>query len=355
MPAQELHSYELPKLKAGMLLGKSVLDLRGRILLSEGTVLSDPLIDRLFRLGVEDVMIQEEASVTLEGSVTLEAAKVESLHKAAKVIKDAFKAIEHYDKVPVKVFENVAKSDLIPIVNGPASLNYLTLDHPAPEYLFNHSMNVGLLSGAIGKWLGYEEKAISDLIMAGLLHDIGKAKIPAELVNKPGKLSEAEMKVMRLHATYSYSMIASLPGISKEAAFAVLQHHERLDGSGYPGHFTADKIHPYSRIVAIADTYDAMISNRLYSEKVTPFAAAEHLSKNMYGKFDIEICSTFLNEFGQSISGNMVKLTDGSEGQLIITGPFVTAKPILHRLDGQFVTLPDFKSIAEIMPYPISS
>jgi HD-GYP domain-containing protein (c-di-GMP phosphodiesterase class II) len=202
-------------------------------------------------------------------------------------------------------------------------------------------------------WLHYSSGEINELILAGLLHDIGKTQIPMSILQKMGKLSQDEMHLAQLHATYSYSLLSSVEGLSSDVIFGILQHHERLDGSGYPGNFSSTKIHRYARIIAIADIYDAMTSDRVYKDKVTPFLAADELAYGMISKLDVGICTTFLDQFRYSILGNTVNLKDGQEGEIVYLGEFLNPSPIIKCTNGNIVKLDDWKDITKVKPVAI--
>jgi len=156
------------------------------------------------------------------------------------------------------------------------------------------------------------------------------------------------MASLKLHSTYSFSLLNKSSIISADIKFGILQHHERLDGSGYPGNFKENKIHRYARVIAIADIYDAMTSERNYRQKSNPFAVADALAKDMYSKLDATLCTTFLTHFSNFIIGNTVLLADGREGEIIYTGHFLNFSPIVRTTDGECVTIADWRTITKI-------
>ncbi len=342
-------SYKLDQIAPGMELGQDILNSQGKILLAEGAILNESLLESLSKLDIEEIAIKENAPFK-NNLLALDETKMQLLNQAVAQIKDAFRIIERYGKVPFKTFQTVANNNVWPLVFSHSAINYLNIDRAKTDYLYDHSVNVALLSGLIGKWSGYSHDEISELILTGLLHDIGKTKIAPAILNKTTQLTAQEMETIKLHATYSFSLLSKIDSIPLDVKFGILQHHERLDGSGYPGHFKKDKIHRYARIVAIADIYDAMTSERNFCHKNNPFIVADTLVKDMYSKLDATLCTTFLTRFSNFIIGNTVQLTDGREAEIIYTGHFLNFSLVVRTPDGECLTISDWHSIEKVLP-----
>ena len=197
------------------------------------------------------------------------------------------------------------------------------------EYTYTHSINTAIYSMLIGKWLHLSKVDTNNLILSGLLHDIGKIKIPNEILNKAGKYTEDEYGMMKLHPSYGYELLKTEDSLDQNVKLAVLLHHERSDGSGYPYHFTEEKMNLYSRIVAFADVYDAMISDRVYRKKMTPFEAFELLFNSLKDQFDSKIAHIFFKKYPAYLIGATVRLSNGEQGEIVhipasdITSPIV--------------------------------
>lgn len=207
------------------------------------------------------------------------------------------------------------------------------------DYTFRHSINVAIVAGLTGKWLGLENKVLRELILAGILHDIGKTQIPLSILNKPGDLSFSEMGEMKRHPLLGYQLLQSYEEIPQLVKLWILQHHERLDGSGYPYAREGSQVSYHAQIIAVADIYDAMTSNRVYRNAATPFGVIEELCKEMFGKLDPLICTTFLDKLNESLIGNSVRLNNGAEAIIIhIDFPRVT-KPLIKTSQGECIDL----------------
>ncbi len=345
--AVEIYRYKLSQIVSGMEVGRPIFDRHGVTLLTEGTVLNERLLRRLASFGVNEIDIKEQSRLD-NGSILFDVEQLKIYQTAVNKVKVLFNNMIGYKKVSLPQFQDIASNQIAPLVSSHFAINYLNLEQPRDDYTFCHCINVALLSGLIGKWLHCSSEEINELILAGLLHDIGKTQIPMSILQKMGKLSKDEMHLAHLHSTYSYNLLSSVEGLSSDIVFGVLQHHERLDGSGYPGNFSHTKIHRYARIIAIADIYDAMTSDRAYNDKVTPFLAADALACGMFSKLDIGICTTFLDQFRYSILGNTVKLKDGQEGEIVYLGEFLNSSPIIKCANGKIVKLDDWKSITKV-------
>jgi len=213
------------------------------------------------------------------------------------------------------------------------------------DYTFHHSLDVAVLCGVVGRWLGYKGEELKDLVLAGLLHDIGKTQIPLEILRKPGKLTPEETKIMQLHTTRGYNLVKELD-LPAAVTYAVLQHHEREDGSGYPLQVTGDKIHPFAKLIAVIDIYDAMTCDKVYRKKVTPFEAVETITRDMYDKLDPNICAVFLNNVRDYFIGNTVLLSDGREAEVVYLGQYISSRPVVRTEDGLFIDLEQRKELS---------
>ena len=163
----------------------------------------------------------------------------------------------------------------------------------ADSYTYTHSINVALLSTLIGKWMKYGKNMQDSLMLAGLLHDIGKMKIDKNILNKPDKLTEDEFEEIKKHPVYSYELLQDNKDIPLDVKVGILMHHERMDGSGYPYGVYNENINEIAKVLAIADAYDAMISERPYQKKRSPFEVIQLMQTGIFGKLDPKILLTF--------------------------------------------------------------
>ncbi|MEN6564689.1 MAG: HD-GYP domain-containing protein [Veillonellales bacterium] len=336
----------------GMELAKPVLTDEGKIALSEGTYLNAGLIIRLKHWGIMSLDIRELAPDDAEERNKPSPSQQKfysDYDKTVDTVKKSFQLIRDSNTVPFEECQKLVDKDMELILESPGVINHLHMvNRQGDEYTFHHSVNVAVVAGVLGKWLEYDQNEINNLMLAGLLHDIGKVKVPLKIVNKPAKLSVAEMEIMKQHTIYGYQLIRDIPNISQKLLLAVLQHHERMDGCGYPFQIKGDRIHPYARIIAIADMYDAMTSDRVYQPKTTPFNVVELIVKEMFNKLDPAICTIFLNNVRDYFIGNVVQLSDGREAEVVYVGQFVAARPVVRTQAGEFIDLEKRKELSVV-------
>jgi HD-GYP domain-containing protein (c-di-GMP phosphodiesterase class II) len=167
------------------------------------------------------------------------------------------------------------------------------------------------------------------LVLAGLLHDIGKARIPEAIVKKHGKLEPEEYEFMKKHPTLGYNIVKDIPDIKDEIKEAILMHHERKDGTGYPQRVKGDEIGLYAKIISIADVYDAMTSERVYKKRITPFDTFREFESEGYQSFDTKIMLTFLSNIAAYYLGSRVRLDTGETGEIVYLPPQHISRPVI--------------------------
>ncbi|WDC84736.1 HD-GYP domain-containing protein [Caloramator sp. mosi_1] len=197
------------------------------------------------------------------------------------------------------------------------------------EYTYNHSLNVAFYSMLLGKWVGLSEEVITELTKAAVMHDLGKSKIPEEILNKKGPLNKNEFEIMKKHAQYGYEIAKQDKRISLEVLKGILMHHEKEDGSGYPLRLKGDNISLFAKIISICDVYDALTQERVYKGRMTPFDAFKIIEIDGYINFDIKILLTFLHNIASYYVGMQVVLNDGRAAEIVYITPQNVAYPII--------------------------
>lgn len=251
-----------------------------------------------------------------------------------KKIFDDIKNGKNLDISSMEQFINTALNDMTINNNVLSSINQLKIDD---NYTYNHSFNVSLLSTIIGKWLGYSVSNLKELGLAGLLFDIGKLKIPDYILNRPHHVTSKESKIIQQHTVTGYQMLKSL-NLPDNILMATLQHHENIDGSGYPLKIKANRIHEFAKIIHICDMYDAMTTTRIYADKKSPFEAADIIRIESGLTLDPSIAFVFLSNIAEFYSGRDVKLNDNSIGTIIHINPNNPTKPTI-KIGNAFVDM----------------
>lgn len=200
-------------------------------------------------------------------------------------------------------------------------------------YLYQHPIVMGIISGFIGKKMNLEKGGWLQVALAGCLADCGMAKLANSIVNKETSLSIQEYQEVKNHPIYSYDMVKDLPILRKEAKNGVLLHHERLDGSGYPLGKKDMEIPLYAKIIAVADIFHAMTSERPYRSKQSPYKALEVIHDDNFGKFDLPIIQVLMSNMVQFSTGDKIRLSDGRVAEILFVDEKSLTRPLIKIID----------------------
>lgn len=335
--------------KSGMRIAKDIYH-ADNVVLSEGVVLTERLINSLKFLGISEIYIYEDkankSAAHKKVSSNIQQKFFDSYYTTVSKVKNAFENIQSFKQVSLKQMMNISQSEVLPLINTSGTINHLQLLGEHDNYTLGHSLNVSIISGLLGKWLGFQQRDLDQLILAGLLHDIGKLSIPYDIINKKGKLTDKEMRIMRMHSENGYKILKnSGVNFTENVLYGVLEHHERMDGSGYPAGLKGAHIHPFAKIIAVVDVYDALSSDRSYKRKINPFDVVEILHSEMFEKLDPKVCSVFMYNVKDYFNDNVVELSDGRQATVVRMGHFLTSRPLVRTLDGEFIDLEQTKDL----------
>ena len=201
------------------------------------------------------------------------------------------------------------------------------------EYMYHHPVAVAAISSAIAKAMGHDKGQCMQVALAGCLADSGMAKIPERTLLKQGNLNEVQRNEVKKHPVYSYQLVKNISLLKPETKLAVLQHHERLDGSGYPMGEKGNRIHLISQIVALADMFHAMTTERLYKGKISPFRTLQIMEEDHFGQFDISILNVLMSIVASLPAGTPVRLSDGRVGEILFVKTDALTRPLVKILD----------------------
>lgn len=317
---------------AGMYLGEDIINSNGVVFLGSGTRLTQKHLSSLAGSGVEMIYIANPERIEdLDNDIIL---FDKQLNGDFKKTIDSFKNVYQNLRMGNHIILEELKDSLTPLIDKVISnnniLGNLRMIEVADEYTYKHSINVGMVASMIGKWMGYSQNDLMNLALAGMLHDIGKSKIPNEIINKPGKLDDAEFEIMKTHPRAGYEILSDTKEVSFDVLFGVLEHHEWICGGGYPNGSVGKKIHEFARIVAVSDVFDAMTSNRSYKSKMSPFRAAEVVMEESAAHLDPEIVQLFLSRVSQFYVGNKVQLNTGEIGEIVMVNRYNLTRPLIQ-------------------------
>jgi HD-GYP domain-containing protein (c-di-GMP phosphodiesterase class II) len=218
------------------------------------------------------------------------------------------------------------------IIINPDALMFMTQLKNRDEYTAQHSMNVCIYSIALGRQINLPVSELNNLGLCGMLHDMGKMRIPLAVLNKPSELTDDELKVMKSHATLGWKLLLNTNGVYGGAIDVAYTHHEKLDGTGYPRGLKDEQISPYARIVAIADMYDAITSDRVYKKSKTHLEAINIMTNNIGDKLDSGLVFKFIECLGVYPPGNIVEMTNGEVAVVIEVNEERKLKPKITML-----------------------
>ncbi len=226
--------------------------------------------------------------------------------------------------IPAEFTNNLVSS----IDRNPNALMCMTKIREKDTYLLEHSLNVAILLANFGAYLELPESKIQELTLSGFLHDIGKIKIPDEILHKPGRLTEQEMTVMRDHVYYGIKVLKEM-GIPESIIRTVSEHHERLDGYGYPDGLRGDELSLFGRMICIVDTYDAITADRCYKAGMSSKKALQILLKDSPSKYDEALVKQFVKCVGVYPVGSLVKLDNDNVAMVLMQHKEHPIKPVV--------------------------
>lgn len=286
----------------GEKLAKPVYGENGTIMLRESYILTSSMVGRLKELGYVGVYIDDEISkdIYIEDIVS-EKLRLETASRLEDIMKKNGNVIDLMPNIIDIVDSVIANKDVV------SNMNRILGHH---EYTYLHCVNVSIYSILIGVKLNLTHSELLHLGTAGVLHDIGKRFIPVDILDKPGRLTKEEFEIIKTHPVKGYEVLKGCRELTSTTKAGVLQHHERYNGTGYPMGLKEKEISRYGRIIAIADTYDAMISDRAYHKAFLPSEAIEFFMGDGNQLFDSNIVKKFLQCIAVYPLGSCVELSN---------------------------------------------
>ena len=337
------------QLVPGMIIDQSITDVTGRVMIKRNVYLDQYQIEYLMTRGINGVYITDTLADESVTQRVLEEKKIIIPSQAKKVIArervEDPKKVEMTQEVKARANEGIqylfqntnaenfsktatrVSDDLTEAImtNSAVAIDINPLK-VSDEYTFKHSVDVAMISMIIAKKHGLSKDEVREIGVAGLLHDMGKSCIAPEILNKPGKLTEEEFQLMKRHPLDGYRILEQRGGFSKPVLAGVLQHHEKMDGSGYPMGVTGDKIHLFGRLIAVADIFDALVTKRPYKDAF-PMREAVEMSMSMTGELDIHAINSFIGSVICYPVDSIVELSNGELCKVVRNEPMYPLRP----------------------------
>lgn len=341
-----MRKVNVSNLVPGMITAEDVFNYDNQLIVPKGQILNDKAITKLtfysvFQVRVEDEVVQEQ-NPEFNGPSYME--KLSKSPEFVEFKKEFEEDVSNFKNVLNDVVKRGAPleidnfmSQTFHVLSADRSLtgifDMLQCMREYDDETYIHSMNVALICNVFARWLRFDEAEIRLATISGLLHDIGKTQIPDKIIQKPSKLTGLEYNVVKNHPQKGYDMIkdSHFPDCVKNA---VLMHHEKCDGSGYPKGLSREQIDPYAKLVAIADVYDAMTSSRIYRGPLCPFKAIALFESEGLQKYDTQFILTFLENIVNSYLLNRVRLNNGVIGKIVYVNKHKWSAPTIQTEHG---------------------
>ncbi|SCM82188.1 putative two-component system response regulator [uncultured Sporomusa sp.] len=334
-------------LMPGMIIGEPVLSPTGKVLLGKDIVIAPRTISLLMMWNVSHVFVVSDSP---DGPPAEQASPEQAPATPGRVTEEFTTFFKEYDglitttaqsfnfirnsrQIPIQELKDTSFSIYSTVLStGPAIMDYLLVsDYNLADKVTRHSVMVAFISSIIGRKLKFTDDQIKVLILAGLLHDVGKLVI--------AKDGEPEPKA---HVIHGGKLLQHVPSLPQEVLFSALQHHEWMDGSGVPLGSAGEKIHPYARIIAVADFFH---QHAYAAENANPFPVLTYMAKELFDKLDQGICQPFIRHVRDCLTNSPVLLNDGRTGQVIFFNPNHLDKPIIKTHTGTIIDLTTTKNI----------
>lgn len=323
-------------LTPGMVLGEDVFSYKNELILPAGTILTSNDISKLSRHSIMCVTIKEAVDLA-------------NTHYEKVRVSDDFKKFEQIYNKYMPVYKNImidfvekgkpfglrglmgihhAISSAAP--SGERLLDFLYNMLPTEDNLTHaHCLNSALIAGVFGEWCNLSKEDLDILIQSAFLYDIGKLKLPQELIWKPEKLTDLEFEKIKTHTMLGFNLLKDMD-LNQHILNATLMHHERNDGSGYPSKLMGKQIDRFAKYIAIIDSYEAMTSPRSYRQSLNPYLVIENFEKQGFVKYDLEFILPILTKVAESQVGYTALLNDGRKCRIEMINSFALSRPYLY-------------------------
>jgi HD-GYP domain-containing protein (c-di-GMP phosphodiesterase class II) len=314
----------------GEILAKPLVSSDGKVLLQAGVALTQNFIRKLCNLGYDTVFIEDEdfQDVKIYSAISAQTRNV-----AYSSLKTLSKQIEggHLSAVSAEEVEKAVQSIIDDILSSQDLLGNVLEIQGYDDYTYHHSVNTTILAVIMGIAMGWPNHKLLELGMGVLMHDIGKIKIPQEILNKKGSLTREEFDEIKRHTEYGFEILRNNRDISLLSAHVALQHQERWDGTGYPRRLKGKQIHEFGRLAAIADVYEALTSKRVYRNAMQPYEAYEYIIANSGTHFEPSLVqNTFTRYIAPYSTGSGIRLSNGQRGNVVRQNPSFPTRPYVR-------------------------
>lgn len=320
--------------KPNKTIAKTIYNETGSVLVRQGVVVTEQLKESLLKRGITCIYIEEDSTKDIYVNLSIPS---DLRIEATKTIREVFSEMKmeqnfifnKREEKLTKMIRNLIENMSVQKDGLSLLADILVTD----DYLFQHSLNVALYALAIGSQLGFSEKELIELGLGSILHDFGKIFIDDTILKKEAHLTTEEYEEMKQHPELGFDFIRQHTDLPTVVAHCAYQHHERLDGSGYPRKLVGNEIHTYAKVIGVADVFDAVTTNRVYRKAMLPHEGLEILYAQATDKFDIKIVEAFKKSIVIYPNGITVELSDGRKGVVVRQNQHLYDRPIIRIMD----------------------
>lgn len=320
-------------LTEGEIIGEPIVSDSGQVLAYTGAIVTNPLVEKLLKWGIREVAIASESYTAADGPSEQQAAVhtfCSEYQTAIAQVEKLFTAVKTTGQLPMQELREASKQILMLSMTNVGILERLALIPRAATFVYGHTVNVGILSVVTARWMNCTGEQLRAVAMGSVLHDIGRSFLPPELFSKYYRLTDDERPVVEMHSIRGYRLIETTKFIDPAVKYIVLQHHERMNGSGYPCKLQEKQIHALAKIVGFIDCYDLLTFERGLTKRLAPYQVIEKLNAERFEKLCPVASDTFMRRCNDLLLGGTVQLSDGTMGRVIYVNPQNPTRPVLQ-------------------------
>ncbi len=322
-----MRKVKVDAIQTGEKLARTIFSPDGGVLLTEGVELTNGFVGRLKQYGISEIYLQDDISAGIEAKDVIED---QTRNEAVVLVKKMMCNYQFSPTLDVTKVKTMVNKILNELLENDNILYNLSEIKSVDDYTFEHSVNVCILSLITGIGLGFDQSGLKELGIGAMLHDIGKLCIPREILQKPSQLTVEEFEEIKKHTILGYELLKKSNQVDMVSAYIAFGHHERYDGSGYPLQLKDENIQICARIVAVADVYDALTSDRVYRKKLNPNEVYEYITTLGVHHFDPRVIESFVKYVSIYPVGTGVLLNTRERGIVVRENRLMPTRPVIR-------------------------
>ncbi len=324
----------------GMMVAKTIQLANDNIVINKNMRLKQRCIEKIKETGITHIYITNESFCEF---IIQDCIKEETRQEIVMLIHKQISNLNHSDNLKIEKLEIIIKDIINQILSTENLILNLLEIRSIDDYTFIHSINVGILSMITGIIMNFSRHTLLDLGLGAILHDIGKTRVPLDILNKRGRLTDKEYSEIKKHTLKGFDIIQNSGKLNEDSSSIALNHHERYDGKGYPNGLKGEDIPLFSRIVSVMDVYDALTNNRVYRPKVKKNEAIDYIISMSDKQFDPNIVKSLTSNISAYSIGQGILLSTGQKGYILNISSKNPTRPLVritHNVNGKKLNRP---------------